>query len=81
VVALIHEQLPVSGYDGWDDAGRLADTLTAPQPRPTDGSHRMADVLNAAWLARLRSLSAAAVNQIAAAGMVLLRRSTVSGTD
>lgn len=73
VVALVIEQLPVAGYDGWDEAGRLADRLTAPQhPSGRNGSHRMADVLNAAWLARLRTSSPSAVDRIAAAGMALL---------
>jgi len=53
IVPLLKRRMPASQYDGWAQALRLSETLCSDEPLRRDPPVRVADVLNAAWIARL----------------------------
>jgi hypothetical protein len=56
--------LPVSGYAGWVEAQHLASKLSGDGDAVPGPSTTLADVLNAAWLARLTAPTPGAVDKI-----------------
>ena len=76
LVQMLDACLPVSAYRTWDVADRVAPRLTeraeaaVAGPRPA-----LADILNAAWLARLRSPSLAAADGAGQAALALIQKS------
>lgn len=76
---LLRTSLPVSGYDGFAEAQRLSPGLAdegTGQPAP-ETSTTLADVLNAAWLARLNAPTLEAVDQIEQRALDMCRGITV----
>jgi hypothetical protein len=67
LVELLNTSLPVSRYAGWVEAQRLRYHLTDPGAGsiiPPETGRTLADVLNAAWLARLGAPTSNAVDKI-----------------
>jgi hypothetical protein len=72
LVELIDDHLPISGYAGWAAAEAVAAVLAEPRPvRPAGVA--VTDILNGAWLARLRSGSAAGIDEVAQKALALCR--------
>ncbi|MFD2092896.1 hypothetical protein [Blastococcus deserti] len=72
---LLVEVLPVSAYEGWTKADKIATDLLANKNPRADGI-AMSDALNGAWLARQRSISARAVDEVAIKAEELCRQLT-----
>ncbi len=80
LIQLIQLAMPVSGWTGWESARAVASVLegattAAAIPVPT-----VADILNGAWIARVRSDSTAAIDQAGHKALTWIR-SIVEGTS
>lgn len=62
LVDLVDDLLPISAYDGWGRAADLSTALLGKGPQPENIG--LADVLNAAWQARLQTSSPSVVDDI-----------------